>query len=505
MIPLPLEEIARITGARLDGGADPAAVLDGPVVIDSRRAGPGGLFAAVAGERADGHDFAAAAIAAGAVAVLATRPCGAPALITGNVPAALARLAQEVVARLPQITIAGITGSSGKTSTKDLTAQLVERLGPTVAPEGSWNNEFGFPLTVLRATRGTRYLVLELAARGAGHIASLCEIAPPRIGAVLNVGHAHTGEFGGIEQVARAKGELPAALPTAAAGGVAILNADDPRVMAMAARTEARVVTFGLAAISARPTSPADPVGPIGPAGPTDPANHSSTKAPDFAAAGIRLDDLGRASFTLLTPAGSAPVRLSLHGAHHVPNALAAAAIAAELGLGPAETADALAAATARSGGRMEVRRSPAGVIVVNDAYNANPESVRAALEAVAHMARGRRSFAVLGQMAELGDESRASHEEIGALAAGTGVTGLIVVGKEAEPILDGALARNGAGTEWRGEAISVPDGPAAVAALRGRLAGGDVVLVKASHAAGLERVAAQLLSQPDLVKEKAQ
>jgi len=478
VIPLPLEEIARITGARLDGGADPAAVVDGPVVIDSRRAGPGGLFAAVAGERADGHDFAAAAIAAGAVAVLATRPCGAPALITDNVPAALARLAQEVVARLPQITIAGITGSSGKTSTKDLTAQLVERLGPTVAPEGSWNNEFGFPLTVLRADAGTRYLVLELAARGAGHIASLCEIAPPRIGAVLNVGHAHTGEFGGIEQVARAKGELPAALPAAVAGGVAILNADDPRVMAMAARTEARVVTFGLAA---------------------------NTRAPDFAAVGVRLDDLGRASFTLMTPAGSAPVRLALHGAHHVPNALAAAAIAAELGLGPAETVDALSAATARSGGRMEVRRSPAGVIVVNDAYNANPESVRAALEAVAHMARGRRSFAVLGQMAELGDESRASHEEIGALAAGTGITGLIVVGKEAESILDGALARNGAGTEWRGEAISVPDGPAAVAALRGRLAGGDVVLVKASHAAGLERVAAELLSQPDLVKEKAQ
>jgi len=277
-------------------------------------------------------------------------------------------------------------------------------------------------------------------------------------------------------------------------------------VMAMAARTEARVVTFGLAAKNARPAGPSGPnSGPSGPTGPTDPANHSSTGVPDFAAAGVRLDDLGRASFTLVTPAGSAPVRLALHGAHHVPNALAAAAIAAEMGLGPAETADALSAATARSGGRMEVSRSPAGVIVVNDAYNANPESVRAALEAVAHMARGRRSFAVLGQMAELGDESRASHEEIGALAAGTGITGLIVVGKEAEPILDGALARNGAGTEWRGEAISVPDGPAAVAALRGRLAGGDVVLVKASHAAGLERVAAALLSQPDLVKEKAQ
>ena len=151
MIPLPLEEIARITGARLDGGADPSAVVFGPVVIDSRRAAPGGLFAAVEGERADGHDFAGAAFAAGAVAVLGTRPCGAPALIVGSVPVALARLAQEVVARLPQVAIAGITGSSGKTSTKDLTAQLVERLGPTVAPEGSYNNEFGFPLTVLRA------------------------------------------------------------------------------------------------------------------------------------------------------------------------------------------------------------------------------------------------------------------------------------------------------------------------------------------------------------------
>ncbi len=471
MIPLPLAEIARITGARLDGGADPSAVVVGPVVIDSRRAAPGGLFAAVEGERADGHDFAGAAIAAGAVAVLGTRPCGAAALIVGDVPTALARLAQEVLARRPQVTIAGITGSSGKTSTKDLTAQLVERLGPTVAPEGSYNNEFGFPLTVLRADERTRYMVLELAARGAGHIASLCEIAPPRIGAVLNVGHAHTGEFGGIEQVARAKGELPAALPAAGAGGVAILNEGDPRVMAMARRTEARVVTFGVGG------------------------------SPDFTATDVRLDDLGRASFTLVTPAGAAPVRLALHGAHHVPNALAAAAIAAEMGLGLADIAGGLSAATARSKWRMEVRQAPGGVTVVNDAYNANPESVRAALDALRHMARGRRSFAVLGQMAELGDESRASHEEVGALAAGTGVTGLIVVGKEAAPILNGALATSG----WHGEAIGVPDGPGAAAALRGRLADGDVVLVKASRAAGLESVAAELLVPPEPVKEKAQ
>jgi UDP-N-acetylmuramoyl-tripeptide--D-alanyl-D-alanine ligase len=470
LIPLSLDEIARITGARPDQVTDPGAMVSGPVVIDSRRAGPGGLFAAVAGDRADGHDFAGAAQAAGAVATLATHPTGTPALIVKDVPAALARLATAVVSRLPQITVAGITGSSGKTSTKDLTAQLVERLGPTVAPEGSYNNEFGFPLTVLRADESTRYMVLELAARGAGHIASLSQIAPPRIGAVLNVGHAHTGEFGGIEQVARAKGELAEALP---ADGVAVLNADDPRVAAMAGRTQARVVRFGLGG-----------------------AGHGA----DVTAADLRLDDLGRPSFTLVMPSGSAPVRMALHGAHNVPNALAAAAIAAELGLGLAEIAAALSSATARSRWRMEVAQG-AGVTVINDAYNANPESVRAALDALHHMARGRRSFAVLGHMAELGEESRASHEEVGALAAGTGVTGLIVVGTEAEPILAGARASRG----WHGEAIAVPDGPSAVAALRGRLDPGDVVLVKASRAAALETVAAELLAQHQPVKETAQ
>ena len=478
MIPVSLAEIARVTGARLDGGADPAAVVTGPVVIDSRRAAPGGLFAAVEGERVDGHDFAAAARDAGVTAMLGTRPAGVPGLLVDDVPTALAQLAQEVVARLPEVTIAGLTGSAGKTSTKDLTAQLVERLGPTISPEGSWNNEFGFPLTVLRADQQTRFMVLEMAARGPGHIAYLCEIAPPRIGAVLNVGHAHTGEFGGIEQVARAKGELPAALPAAAAGGVAILNADDHRVRAMASRTEARIVTFGLAGAAA--------------AGRPDPGAAGAGR-PDFAAADVQLDRLGRPSFTLITPAGSVPVRMGLHGAHQIPNALAAAATAAELGLDLDGTAGGLATATARSRWRMEVREGPGGVTVINDAYNANPESVRAALDALGHMARGRRSFAILGQMNELGDESRDSHLEAGAHAAGTGVAGLIVVGKLAEPILDGALATAG----WHGEAIGVPTGAEALAALRGRLAAGDVVLVKASRSVGLETVAADLLSQP--------
>ena len=468
MIALTLAEIAAITGGRVRGSGTPedaglaASAVTGPVVIDSRRVTPGALFAALPGERADGHDFAAAAAAAGAAAVLASRPVlGVPAGIVPDVTAALAALARAVLDRLPGVIVAGITGSSGKTSTKDLTAQLTERLGPTVAPEGSYNNELGLPLTVLRADDSTRYLVLEMSARGAGHIAALCDMAPPRIGAVLNVGRAHAGEFGSVDGVAKAKGELLEALP---ADGVAILNSADPRVLAMAARTPARVVTFS--------------------AGPG---------AADVRAADTRLDELGRASFLLHMPGGSAPVTLRLHGAHHVPNALAAAAIAAELGMDTPAIAAALSSATSRSKARMELRERPDGVLVVNDAYNANPESVRAAIDALAHIARGgRRGFAVLGHMAELGDIAAESHEEAGRLAAQAGVAGLIAVGEQARPVLDGARAQPG----WRGEAIAVPDARAAIAALRNRLRPGDVVLVKASRAAGLTEVAAGLLEE---------
>jgi UDP-N-acetylmuramoyl-tripeptide--D-alanyl-D-alanine ligase len=472
VIPLSLAQIARITGGQLHG--DPAAVVSGEIVIDSRRASAGGLFAAVAGERSDGHDFASAAVAAGAVAVLATRQVPVPSVVVADVQAALAALARFVVDSLPAVRIAGITGSSGKTSTKDLAAQLVERLGPTIAPAGSYNNEFGHPLTVLRADAATRYMVLELSARGVGHIADLCRIAPPRYGVVLNVGHAHAGEFGGLDQVALAKGELVEALPAAGgtAGGVAILNADDPRVLAMASRTAARVVTFGVQGCDA-----------------------------SIRAADVRLDDLGRPSFTLLTPDGSAPVTLRLHGAHNVPNALAAAALARELGQGLADVADGLSAAVARSRWRMEVRRRADGVTVVNDAYNANPESVRAALDALHHLARDGRGFAVLGHMAELGGSSRASHEDIGEYAArvfessGSGLAGLIAVGEEAAPLLAGARRVRA----WPGEALAVPDGAAALDMLANRLKPGDVVLVKASRAARLEGVA-EVLARGDAV-----
>jgi UDP-N-acetylmuramoyl-tripeptide--D-alanyl-D-alanine ligase len=460
VIPLTLAQIAEITGGQRHG--DPTAAVTGEVVIDSRRVGPGGLFAAVAGEQADGHDFASAAVAAGAAAVLATRPVPVPSVLVADIPAALAALARFVIGALPDVTVAGLTGSSGKTTTKDLAAQLIERLGPTIAPAGSFNNEFGHPLTVLRADASTRYLVLELSARGPGHIAYLCGIAPPRYGAVLNVGHAHAGEFGGLDQVARAKGELVEALP---ADGVAILNADDPRVLAMAARTAARVVTFGV-------HHPAAP------------------RQPTIRAADVRLDDLGRPSFTLLTPEGPASVTLRLHGAHIVPNALAAAALARELGLGLGDIADGLSAAVARSRWRMEVHRRGDGVTVINDAYNANPESVQAALEALRHLAQDGRGFAILGHMAELGAVSRASHEDVGEFAARAELAGLIAVGQEAAPILAGARRVR----SWTGEALAVPDGAAALDALANQLKPGDVVLVKASRAAHLEGVAAELI-----------
>ncbi|HEY7262733.1 MAG TPA: UDP-N-acetylmuramoyl-tripeptide--D-alanyl-D-alanine ligase [Trebonia sp.] len=473
MIPVTLAEIAAMTGGSLHGagpsGADgpgiEAAAVTGPVVVDSRRVTQGALFAALPGEHADGHDYAPAAVTAGAVAVLASRPVpGVPAIVVPDVTVALGALAREVLARLPAATVTGITGSSGKTSTKDLTAQLAERLGPTVAPESSFNNEIGLPLTVLRADHATRFLVLEMSARGIGHIAALCDIAPPRIGAVLNVGQAHAGEFGSLDAVAKAKGELPQALP---ADGVAILNSGDPRVLAMSARTAARVVTFS-----------------------ADPA--ALTASADVRAEQIRLDDLGRASFRLLMPDGSAPVTLRLHGAHHVSNALAAAGIAAELGMDTPAIAAALSEATARSKRRMELRERADGVLVVNDAYNANPDSTRAAIEALSHLASGgRRGFAVLGHMAELGDIAAESHAEAGRLAARAGVAGLIAVGEEARSVLDGARDEPG----WRGEAVAVPDAAAAVAVLRNQLRPGDVVLVKASKVAGLWEVADGLLA----------
>jgi UDP-N-acetylmuramoyl-tripeptide--D-alanyl-D-alanine ligase len=450
MIPLPLARIAEITSGALTGMADPGAVVRGPVVIDSRAAGPGSLFVAIKGERADGHDFARQACEAGATAVLASRAVDAPAVIVSDVPAALGELATAVVSELADVTVVGVTGSAGKTTTKDLLAGLAARIGPTVAPIGSHNNEIGHPLTVLKAGESTRFLVLELSARNIGHISYLARIAPPRIGVVLNVGTAHLGVFGGKEAIAQAKGELVEALP---ADGVAVLNADDPLVRAMAARTNARVTYFG-----------------------------RSVQA-QVRAEGETADERSRAAFILRTPSGSAPVRLRLHGAHAVENALAAAAAAYELGLPVATIAEELSSAEPRSRWRMEVADRADGVTVINDAYNANPDSMRAAFHSLAAIGEGRRRFAVIAALRELGEDAAELNEGVGRLATGTGLEALVVVGEDAEPILAGAP-----------DAIHVPDVEAAAEVLAGRLRPGDVVLVKGPRAAGLERVAAAVL-----------
>lgn len=484
MIALTLAEIAEITHGRLTDGADPEATVTGFVEFDSRKVTPGSLFVALPGERVDGHDFAAAAIEKGAVAVLAARELDTAAVIVDSandgdeavfaaVTAAMSALAGAVAQRLVaehSLTIVGVTGSAGKTSTKDLLAAAFSGAGPTIAPPGSFNNEIGHPYTVLRCSEETEYLIAEMSARGIGHIAHLAKIAPPKIGAVLNVGSAHLGEFGSRENIATAKGELVEALPAAREGGVAVLNADDPFVAAMAARTAARVVTY----------STANP-----------PASGATYVARDIA-----LDDVARASFTLHHPHG-APVEISLQvfGAHQVSNATAAAACAIEAGMVPHEVATRLSEHRAASAHRMDVTTRLDGTTVINDSYNANPESMRAAVAALAYTASakpGARAIAVLGEMSELGSDGVTAHRELGEELGKLNVTHLVTVGDGELNLATAAAARDNGVV-----AVDVPDPAAAARAVNSIVATrpddpghtGDVVLVKASNSAGLWRV----------------
>jgi UDP-N-acetylmuramoyl-tripeptide--D-alanyl-D-alanine ligase len=462
MIALTLAEVAELTGGTLTGPAE--ATVTGAVTLDSRTVADGALFVAVAGERADGHDFLPAAAAAGAVAAITTRPDDAlPTVVVDDPVVALGRLAAGVHARLTAtgLRTVGITGSSGKTSTKDLLGQVLAAAGPTVSPPGSYNNDIGLPLTVLDADERTRFLVLEMGSRGPGHIARLCRIARPQVGVVLNVGSAHLGEFGSVEWIVVAKGELVEAL---AEDGTAVLNADDPRVLGMASRTAARVVTTGRG------------------------------EDADVRAVDVALDDAARARFTLVAGGERHPVALQVVGEHQVANALSTAGAALAAGMTPAEVATALSAAGPRSRWRMEVVRREDGVTVVNDAYNANPESMRAALAALAGLA-GTRRIAVLGGMAELGPDAAAEHERLGRDAAAAGVDLVVAVGPDAIGIADGAAA---AGRRAGEESVHVPDRAAARELLSEVLRPGDVVLVKASRSYGLELLAADLLTAGD-------
>ncbi|MGV0780193.1 UDP-N-acetylmuramoyl-tripeptide--D-alanyl-D-alanine ligase [Mycolicibacterium sp. XJ775] len=505
MIEMTVARIAEIVGGELaDITAEEAAAtaVTGTVEFDSRAMAPGGLFLALPGARSDGHDFAATAVAAGAVAVLAARPVGVPAIIVKPEPgaadaasgalefdtdgsgaavlAALAKLAAAVAAELVAggLTIIGVTGSSGKTSTKDLLAAVLDPLGQVIAPPGSFNNELGHPWTVLRATPETDYLILEMSARHPGNIAALAAIAPPQIAVVLNVGTAHLGEFGSREAIANTKAELPQAVP---ASGVVILNVDDTAVAAMAGKTAARVVR-----VSREPGSEVDVW-----AGP------------------VALDGLARPRFTLHAGGGQVEVALAVHGDHQVGNALCAAAVALQCGAGLEQVATALAGAGPVSRNRMQVGTRADGVTVINDAYNANPDSMRAGLKALAWMARQgpgdhageseadlhgkRRSWAVLGEMAELGDDAITEHDAIGRFAVRLDVSRLIVVGtgRTMNAMHHGAVMEG----SWGSESTMVDDADAALALLQAELQPGDVVLVKASNSVGLGALADALVA----------
>lgn len=462
MIALSLAEIAAATGGRISahGSEDPGPVTS--VVADSRDVVQGSLFTCIPGERVDGHDFAQGAMEQGAVACLTDRELpGVPCIVVDDTVTALGRLAHWYRRERLGARVIGITGSSGKTTTKDLLAQVLAAAGPTVAPRGSFNTAVGLPLTVLTADDTTAFLVLEMGMRGLGHIADLMAIAEPEVGVLLNVGTAHLEMVGSREGIARAKGEIVEGLP---AGGWAVMNGDDALAMSQAERTKATVVTFGEGGSCA------------------------------VRAADVRVDAGACASFTLESARfgdhGSARVTLAFPGEHMVSNALAAAATALSMGMSIPDVARALSAARPVSRWRMEISETSAGITVVNDAYNANPESMRAALKALVAMANGRRTWAVLGEMRELGDASLDEHDAIGRLAVRLDVSKLVCVGT-ATKVMHLAASNEGS---WGDEAVWVADPDAAIALLREQLQPGDIVLVKASRSVGLERVASALV-----------
>ncbi|MYE64721.1 MAG: UDP-N-acetylmuramoyl-tripeptide--D-alanyl-D-alanine ligase [Acidimicrobiaceae bacterium] len=445
-----LTEIAAATGGRLRG--DGSTEVEG-VTQDSRDVQPGMLFVPLVAER-DGHDFIADAVAAGASAYLSAREpsvSGAAAVRVDDTLGALTALAREARRRLGAVPVVGITGSVGKTTTKDLLAAVLGRDRRVWASTRSFNNEIGVPITLLAAPDGTEAVVVEMGSRGPGHIAELCRIARPIMGVVTTVGLSHTSELGSLAAVVSAKQELVESLPAGAAGGVAFLNAGVPEVAAMAAATEARVITFG--------------------------------DGGQVSASGLELDDKLTPRFVLHSPQGEIDVELGARGVHSVDNALAAAAVGLELGVSLEDVAAGLATPTL-SPLRMEVVRTAAGARLLNDSYNANPLSMRAALHALAAVPADRR-IAVLGTMAELGDFEAAEHTAIGSLAGQLGIEVIAV---------DTPGYGSGGGTVIEAEGI---DG-ALEALRRGGLGAGDAVLVKGSRVAGLERLAAQLVAGSD-------
>lgn len=447
MIALTLAQLSAIVGGTIAG--DPSVTVTAPAVMDSRKVEAGGIFVAFAGEHADGHDFVEQAANGGAVAVLGSRPTSLPTVVVEDATAALQALATHVVGELRSgLTVLAVTGSSGKTSTKDMLASMLASVAPTVATLGNLNNSLGVPLTMTRATVDTRFLALEMGASHVGEIARLTALVAPDISIVLNVGQAHVGEFGSRDAIARTKGELVAGL---APGGTAVLNIDDPRVLAMRERTDGPVITFGIA------------------------------EEADVRLVDVELDRFGRPSFTLHTADGSARVTLPLVGAHLAHNAAAATAAALAAGI-PLDLAVAALSTATLTKWRMSLHSLAGDVTLLDDSYNANPDSARAGLDALATI-EGARHIAVLGVMAELGDESVSEHRIVGEYAAARADV-VVALGPFADALAEAAGDR----------AVILESNTAAIEWLRANLTAGDVVLLKGSRSAHLDEVGAAFL-----------
>ena len=468
MIELSLTDLLDITGGKATATAASDTVITS-VTTDSREVVPGALFVAKPGEFSDGHAFIDRARAAGAVLALAERVTYEedrrehPAVIVDDAVEAMGKIAARIVAHLKEkndAKVVGITGSAGKTTTKDLLAGILSQVAPTVSPIGSYNGEVGVPLTVFNATEETKYLVIEMGATGIGHLTYLTDMVHPQVGVVLCVGTAHAGEFGGVENIEKAKGELVEALD---ADGIAILNAEDPRVARMDSRSGGAVRFFGT--------------------GSSKPEN-AGVWATDVA-----VNKHGQPELTLEFPGGfSKRITSGLLGRHHVTNILAAANAALALDVAPELICAGLEGRAAGSRWRMERIERPDGVSIINDAYNANPESMRAALVTLAELglgadgAPGRRTWAVLGEMLELGDDSIHQHDLLGRMAVRMNIKKLVVVGRGAKPAYNSAVLEG----SWGDEAFYVEDVDEARALLQEQLQPGDIALFKSSNGAGL-------------------
>jgi UDP-N-acetylmuramoyl-tripeptide--D-alanyl-D-alanine ligase len=443
--------IAEIVGGTLHG--DDVTVTQAPV-INSRQAISGSIFLAIKGEHVDGHDFVEDARAHGAVLTLGSRAVPGPHIIVDDVIVAVGKLAHYVREQLPNLTVIGITGSQGKTTTKELLASVLSNIAQTVAPSGNFNNDLGMPISLLECTEQTRYCIVEMGARHAGDIARLAAIAVPNIGVVLKVGSAHKGEFGSVEAIARTKSELISALAPSA---VAILGTYDDFTPKMAALHSGKSSFFG------------------------------ETSSCDIRATDIEFRE-GRAHFDLVTPEGRTAVGLRIVGLHQVANALAVAAVATELGLSLDQIASGLSTAESGAKWRMEIIELPQ-LLLINDAYNASPESMVAALGTLALFAqeRGGESWAFLGKMHELGESSQSDHADIGTLASELGIDHLVCVNAPEYA----SSAENGSHTT-----IHLCASKDEAGAIARNINEGDVVLVKASRSEKLEELAETISAQ---------